>query len=55
MGRKSKPVESDDDDEPHVTSPKGKQSEKGLNYAAIALMLLFGLPVLLALVVQVFY
>jgi hypothetical protein len=53
MGRKNKPIESDDDDEPQVSSVKGKTSEKGLNYAAIALMLLFGLPVLLAVVVQV--
>lgn len=57
MGRKNKPkVESDDDndDEPQIASPtKGIKSEKGLNYAAVALMLLFGLPVFLALVVQV--
>lgn len=55
MARKTKVVEDEEDDDP-VVQPNskvgGKQNEKGLNYAAIALMVMFGLPMVLALVVQ---
>ncbi len=44
-------VDSDEDSPVETKSAPGKK--QGLNYAAIALMVMFGLPVLLALVVQV--
>lgn len=58
MAKKSKqPIEDDEDDDPvteESSNKKVKEPSKGLNYTAIALMLMFGLPVVLALVVQVY-
>ena len=48
MGKKR--VDSDDEGDSTET-PQVKT--KGYNYAAIALMLMFGLPILLAFIVQV--
>lgn len=51
MGRKAK-TEDDDDNVEEVSSSGGGKS-KGLNWSAIGIMLMFGIPVVLAGVIQV--
>lgn len=52
MGRKDK-VDKDDDDEVEEVTRSGGSKSKGLNWSAIGIMLMFGIPVVLAGIIQV--
>ena len=51
MGRKNK---ADDDDDEVEETERRESKSKGLNWSAIGIMLMFGLPVVLAGAIQVF-